>query len=372
MNEVQELTGTPATEGTPTVLNFSPAAKMGYIFSGVVLPTICFGFAATGFLSKEVDWQTDSFSDYCKLLFSLKSCLPFYPFLIYPMVCMSCLVARTERYSRHFVIRLGIYTGVMLATHYFVLLGLSTEGLVFFGPPLVALFLWGCAGLVVWLFTWINSDHRSDRPPVHLYFMGIIAGIVLILALIPPYCIFIVLACSTSWAMIAYSMMSWRLLRHRRRGAWQFSLAQLLGFVTWLAAYLSAWRLSVNLMLVEYAKLPATPPDSCYIATAAARGHCRFVGSQAVCMDDNHIVCINDQTRYLKAAELTLAATCPRVHRLARTIYNWAGPRAARLLTHPLAADTAYLALKPAEWAARTFFAVALPDAARLSRRFYR
>ena len=130
--------------------------------------------------------------------------------------------------------------------------------------------------------------------------------------------------------------------------------------------------MSVNLMLIEYAKLPTTPPDDCYVCTAAARGHSWFVGSRVICEDANDVLRINNQTRYLKAAEIVLAATCPRLHRLARTVYNCVGPEAAKLLAHPLAADAAYLTLKPAEWAARAFLAVVLPQASRLAQQLYR
>ncbi len=62
---------------------------------------------------------------------------------------------------------------------------------------------------------------------------------------------------------------------------------------------------------------------------------------------------MNSQTRTLKCAELILREACPRLHRVLRGAYDAVGPVLARRLTHPLLADTAYLALKPFEWLAR-------------------
>ncbi len=369
-NEAEELIGTPVVEEALPEWKWMPMSKAGYIFTGVILPIICFLLVGSGFPSPLAGWQTGELSDYCQLLlFSLESCLPFYPFLLYAMACMTCMVVRPERYSQQFMVRLGIYMGVGLALQYFILLVLTIpEPVDFTRFPLLAIFLWGGA----WLIAWLLFRRGVNGTVINLSRVAVIAAIIMVCVFIPSLCFWIALVSSTTWAIIAYSMMSWRLLRRGGRGPWQFSLAQLFVFVTWLAAYCSAWRMSVMLMLAEYAKLPTSPPERCYVCTAAARGHRWIVGSQAVRADANNVYRINDQTRYLKAAEITLAATCPRMHHLARAVYDRMGPPAARLLVHPLAADAAYLAMKPAEWAARAFFAAALPEASRLARRLYR
>ncbi|MBN2295234.1 MAG: hypothetical protein JXM70_22580 [Pirellulales bacterium] len=193
------------------------------------------------------DWPAGSFAGYCGLLFSLKTCLPFYPLLLYSIVCMVCMIVRPQRYSRLFVVRLGIFTGVPLALQYFVLLAIASREVDFISTPLLAMFLWGCA----WLFAWPYSCRKSDKPSVGLKVLGVIAGLALIYTLIPPNCFVVPLACSTPWAIIAYAMMSWQIFRHRTRGPWQFSLAQLFIFIFWLAAYCSAWRISAMAMLAE-------------------------------------------------------------------------------------------------------------------------
>ncbi|MEK6234867.1 MAG: hypothetical protein N2C14_09155, partial [Planctomycetales bacterium] len=66
----------------------------------------------------------------------------------------------------------------------------------------------------------------------------------------------------------------------RTTGSPQFSLAQIFCVTAWFGVYLAAWRQSVQLMLIEYSKLPTEPPG-CYVATAAAKGHARFVGARS-------------------------------------------------------------------------------------------
>ena len=76
--------------------------------------------------------------------------------------------------------------------------------------------------------------------------------------------------------------------------------------------------------------------------------------------------------RYLKAFELVWARVAPRGHRLCRRCYDRLGPAAAAMLVHPLAADLAYAALKPAEWTARAALAALVPRGGERARRLYR
>ena len=160
--------------------------------------------------------------------------------------------------------------------------------------------------------------------------------------------------------------------RHSGVKRLRFSLARLLGVVTWLAAYLGAWRTSVLLMLQEYAKLPTTPPEDCYVSTAAARGHRRLVGAEEYAAPTGKAYRVNNQMRYLKAAELLLAALSPPAHRTCRRVYDRIGPVLAGMLIHPLLADAAYLSLKPAEWLCRAALALLLPDRGQSFRDLYR
>jgi hypothetical protein len=161
---------------------------------------------------------------------------------------------------------------------------------------------------------------------------------------------------STPWCLGAYTILSIRLLL-AIDGPWlRTSLARCFGLITWLAAWFAAWRLAVNWMLEEYARLPKQPPSRCYMATAAARGHAWLVGSRPVRCADGSCHWQSKQLYYLKALEFMLLCAAPRMHRAVRRVYDWIGPLLAARLNHPLLADLAFLTLKPVEWFAQAMF----------------
>jgi hypothetical protein len=126
------------------------------------------------------------------------------------------------------------------------------------------------------------------------------------------------------------------------------------------------------LMLAKYASLPLTPPGDCFVCTAAAKGHRSLVGSQVFFVDRGRTCVVNDQLRVLKAFELLIVAISPRAHGTLRAVYNTLGPRLAATLGNPLAADVAYVALKPLEWFARGALRVVLGKHEALIARLYR
>jgi hypothetical protein len=116
-------------------------------------------------------------------------------------------------------------------------------------------------------------------------------------------------------------------------------------------------------MLEEYSRLPKNAPPTCFVCTAAAKGHPSVVRSQRYIACDAAVYAVNDQLRTLKAFELLLAHVSPRGHRVCRWAYDRVGPLLAAILCHPLLADLGYFALKPVEWFARSVLAVAIPGA---------
>lgn len=243
-----------SAEAVPPEWKYSQPLSAGYLYAGVILPVICLIAFGTGIFGPNVNWPSGSISDYGMLLLKVKPSLPFYPFLLYCMVCMTAMAIAPWRYSQWFSIRLGIYTGVILAIQYYILLGfiLSKEfGLI--SVTIFAVLLFGCA----WLIKWFSFDAKPRSLLFFLSFLMDLGMIVLLLTCFPLFYLFFnPMLCSTTWAVIAYVMLSWRLLRRNKKDSWQFSLAQLFIFISWLAAYFSAWRISVTLMLEEYAKLP--------------------------------------------------------------------------------------------------------------------
>ena len=99
-------------------------AKIYYILAGVVLPTVWLVAAGAGLLS--ILAPPGRLCDYVGILLEFGPSGPFYPFLIYCMASMLCTALWPEKFSSWFLVRFGIYTGVILASQYFVLVGILT------------------------------------------------------------------------------------------------------------------------------------------------------------------------------------------------------------------------------------------------------
>ena len=110
---------------------------------------------------------------------------------------------------------------------------------------------------------------------------------------------------------------------------------------------------SFALILMHYSPTgPGSSPIHCFVASAAARGHRRWVRTQLM-PSALGMIPVNDQLRVLIAAELAVKLAHPRLHRILRGVYNVVGPILARLVRTKLAADAVYVALKPVEALAR-------------------
>jgi len=357
-----------------------------FVLVGVLLPVVCFLLVFAG-APEEPDWQSGRYADYAWLLLGGSRTWAFYPFLIYCMLCLSVTLLRPETGRRYFVVRFGVYTGTVVAVQFTYVLGtalfdidgsggLKDLAVLLLGIPLASLVAIGVP-MVGWFLLWIVI-RLWQRSPSRIEFMlitGFITGIVVavcvagathtspssLLFAIPVLLILGSLASAPSWAAAVYACQSVRLWR-QQPGRLQLRLRQVLIVFTWIAAYLAAWRAAVVLMLQAYTQLPTEPPDNCYIATAAARGHGRFVGSHRVLCRDGSTRRVNMQLAYFKCGEIALQATLPGFHRAIRHAYDTLGPRLARWLVHPLAADAVYLALKPLEWLTRAALAVLIGD----------
>ncbi|MFT3891411.1 MAG: hypothetical protein QM730_07230 [Anaerolineales bacterium] len=143
-----------------------------------------------------------------------------------------------------------------------------------------------------------------------------------------------------------------------------------MGLTVWFATYAIGWRYDILKMFELYAALPKQPPD-CYIATAAAQGHPRIVGSHSVQRVDGLSMPVNGQLQRLKCAELALMAISPWLHKVLRRIYDVVGKSLARRMTNPFIADVAYLLLKPVEWFAMFILKKIVPEIETVSKRVY-
>jgi len=153
----------------------------------------------------------------------------------------------------------------------------------------------------------------------------------------------LVLIMGPAWCLEAYAALA--ILSSRVRAPERDPRARVL-VPLWFAAYGASWATAVAAAIRTYRALPTTQPSGCYVVTAAARGHRRFVRARAA-----GGMMVNDQLRRLKCAEIALATAAPSLHRAVRGAYDRVGPVLAAGMVHPLLADLAYVLLKPAEWA---------------------
>ena len=216
---------------------WSAWARAGCFFAGVILPVICMVLAKD--FSRE--WQSSATSDYAMLLLSRQPARAFCPFFLYSMASMTLLVISPNRYSKVFLVRLGIYTGVLLAVQYFCIVAMAIPDFAIVATILV-LALWGSAGRIP-----LRPVENAAEPGLGTIIVFIVALNVAVIVIPLNFVLFLASpAYAVPWAILAYSAMARRLIRHRPAGPWQFSLAQLLGVTAWFAAWFGAWRISIG------------------------------------------------------------------------------------------------------------------------------
>ena len=103
-----------------------PATRTGrliYAFVTLVLPIICFVLSFDNPLYP--DWQSGRLSDYANIMLDGPVSQLFYPFILYASICMALLLVSPSRFSQSFIVRLGIYTGTILALQSSILVGIA-------------------------------------------------------------------------------------------------------------------------------------------------------------------------------------------------------------------------------------------------------
>ena len=304
----------------------------------------------------EPEWQDGMFSSYIALLLSSRTSWIFAPLIGYSSLSLLLLLYAPLKWAQQFWVRLGIYTGALLELQFTILALLALEDVFW-----LALLVW-IAPLIAWpILRWL-----ARKIDVKWTVLGVLVlaaffyfGYLLVEAIrarsFPPayafstpflFLIGFLIASAPFWVLLIMSTTSYRLLRYYETG---FTLPRGLGVLAWLGGFAASWSLAILRMLQLYSELPTQPPD-CYIATAAANGHPRFVGSHEVTLTSGARLRVNAQLRRLKCAELALKAVTPRLHGLLRATYDALGRPLARRMTNPFVADTAYLLLKPFEW----------------------
>jgi hypothetical protein len=344
------------TVAEPSNLALFPKPWWGRLLYGLFVTAMpAFSFWAIQSLKPE--WQNGDLSAYVTLLLLPEASLLFFPLLAYSIISYLLLLLDLTRYSESFVIRFGIYTGVLLALQYCIIVMMySLDSFAY-----VIILTWIFPFIISLIYRWTIA--KWTAPRVNKILLILIPSILLIASLITrggaPFFILIGLTMAAPfWSfLLAVQASIWLIKNHETK----ITLPRGLGLTAWAAAYVAALRFDILKMYELYAALPPTPPD-CYIATAAARGHPRCVRSWAVERADGKAMQVNGQLQRLKCAELALKAASPRLYKLLRKIYDVAGKWLARRIQNQLLADGAYLLLKPGEWLASSLLRIIIPE----------
>ena len=362
------------------------------ILAGAVIPVLCFAATRKGGSPLVLDeWQSGEFNQYTNQMLQWPSVGPFYPLLGYCILCCCLVLLGGQRWVNKIWVRFGIYTGVPIAIQYhFLLFAPSKRNPVFFIYSFLSLVLLAFATLVllVLIASIMSLLGKLWKKLGAVGFLGamltlaVLRSIIVFLnlpsgssparVLVPIELAFVVpiaMVGSTVFAVLTYTVLSWRVWRDADDRRFRFGLLPMMGGLTWSAGYLAAWRSSVLMAIEQYEKLPVTQPQ-CYVCTAAAQGHRHVVKSFAVTPSDGQSMTINRQLQVLKAAELMLIVTAPKTHRKMRWVYDLVGPRLALCLRSAWLADVAYLVLKMVELPAAWLMSLAGVD--ELTSRLYR
>lgn len=377
----------------PPPVALSTLTKVACFVAGNVLPAL--GILSVSSSMGLPTWQSNEFHEFVAFLIVGPAAAVFCIFLLYSIGCLTLALFRPSIAAKSFIVRLGLYTGIILGLHYCLLFGIqllniqdaqSSEGIVKIVALMASCVVIAIAGWGVW------SLGDAVRPLVEKMFRSWVSVVLAMLFPVAALAIgfalpddqatsigFLLLVgpmvlafgLTPCWYLAANLAMAVHIVR-LRAARFQFQIWQLFAWTSWFAAYLAAWRFTVNSALQAYAALPVDPPSSnCYIATAAACGHPRIVGSREVQGAAGATFRANRQLAYLKCGEIALQALSPKLHGNLRLVYDRVGPPLARALRNRWLADVAHLGLKPAEWMTRIALGILAPGSLNVARKLY-
>jgi hypothetical protein len=335
-------------------------ALLAYV--GILVPIGSFLLASQG-MPDAAGWQTGRLNQKISFVLTAEAGFVLYPFMLIAMGCLTYYLIYDNTRPTRTAGRLVLFGGVLLTLFYTITLwlvlcrsvgtwlmlvvcqlGLSA---IVLGVPVVSRRIplripssVKIGLLVLLLLGFLAASLIDPRGTLGLTF-GITVGFPIVASLV----------CGPVWAFLAYGFVSLRMAHDPRVRPSTNAVDWIAGTAN-LIAMIAAIPLSIRLSWMHYSTLPTQPPPgNCYVVTAAARGHRRFVGAWVETHQGETIV-LNQQLQRLQMFEFGLADRWPGGHRVLRRAYNRLGPTMAACLRNPWLADVAYLSLKPIEWCA--------------------
>ena len=342
--------------------------RLKFFLTGVLFPMICLTAIGMGFNSSiEAPWQSGLFTHYIIVLTTHPTIFVFWPLLFFSFFCLTRWCFNPFKHNSVWI-QIGLVTGVIQALVFSILL-------IFTAGPLgqiMALFVGPLLALFVFLIDLAIRKKLVARRFTIKYLIVLTTLVAVPLALIraagvTPTSIaqwiggwffigllFIVGSATTLGLITFFRACYASFFITKQNGRPSGLISQILGWLTWLGAYAFTWKAALDLMLIEYSKLPKTDPN-CFVSSAAANGHSKLVGSFE--LDPIQIGKVtgkvNRQMQRLKFLEFALATSLPNVHRMTRRFYNRFGPAVAHVCqTNIWISDLTFLFLKPLEWIA--------------------
>ncbi len=317
------------------------------------------------------EWQSGRVADGVALLMQPLATLPFWSLLGLATWAVWTVLSDPVQHGHSPTVRLGLFAGIVIGAQYTLLIWMVSHYSLVAGSAIACILLW-----------YADSTSEGEAPGTHASSGGgERVAIGCSLALIALSTLMIPLGFETSVVaepavtigllLMVGLMASWpagllivciRILRRVRQSAATQPPDEPRpiapgAFGGALALYFAAWAAAITSAIVEYDSLPLEPPpDDCYVANAACRGHRAWVRAEWIQPPDGAAFPMNDQLRTLKAGEIALRALLPRTHRVLRRIYDRAGPPLAVRIQNPWLADIAYAALIPAALLTRAMF----------------
>jgi hypothetical protein len=251
-----ETTSLPDATTYPE-LQLSLTARALFLFTSVILPLIIF---VDLWDKSENFWRLNTISDYSPLFLAGKASYPFYPFVIYSMSSMVALIYWPNKFKRHIFVQFGVYSGVIVSIVYWLLFMFVVNGNLF-QNIFKNISIWFFLSLVSVYIPWRIILHFQPSFPEYskknIFFTFVFVISVLIPLVLPfkEYIISLIYYSSASWAVASYVTMMCIIVNYREVKRSQLTLIEILGTITWLAAYFAAWRIAYLIVLHEYSLL---------------------------------------------------------------------------------------------------------------------
>ena len=375
--EFDDLLTMPSIESLPTYVptlvpwntSLTWQLRLKFFLTGVLFPMICLTVIGAGYGSGslEAPWQSGRLVHYIAVLTGRPTIFVFWPLLFFSFFCLSRWCFNPLKHNS-FWIQIGLVTGVIQSMVFSILLFFMS------GPvsQIMALFIGPLLALIVFLIDLAIRKKLVTRRFSIKYLIGLTtlvsASLALIMAAgVTPVAIaqgalgylfvglLLIIGSATTLGFITFCRVCFAsFFIAKQNGRSSGLIPQILGWLAWLGAYGSTWKAALDLMMIEYLKLPTTDPN-CSVSSAAANGHPELVGSFELDPTQTGKVTgkINRQMQRLKFLEFALATSLPSMHCLIRRIYNRFGPAVALVCRANIwFSDLTFLFLKPLEWIA--------------------